>query len=178
MAGTRVKLLNVRDAFKDIIAEKEKTKKKAIKAIADATIAALTAMIANTPVWSGTAVANYGVAIGKTGRRSQAATPGGVISPRNRKAEIAAYGKTNQQGLGGERQRSGAQQGVLSTVASQFASMKDLQTVTIFNSSPAEEWEAINNAQWPGGKGQRVRNQAVVVTLGEQVARKILESAK
>ena len=173
--ATRVKLIGVNQAFKPVLAEVENVKKKAIRVLKDATIACVDAMMQNTPVWQGVTVRNYGIGIGKTGRRSFVEPEGGMKGPP------MVGGKkepTNTMPLGSESRRSSNERAAWAEITSMLNQLRKVQNVIIFNSAPEEEWDNIENAQWPGGKGQRVRNRAVVSRLGEQRAKEIVGGAR
>lgn len=139
--------------LKNIISEFEED---AVKDVKDTAMFLLEQLFSRTPVWEGTTVRNYNVAIG--GFSSAFAQAVGGVEP----------GPTNLLPLGAEPRRA-ANEAAARGAAQAALTFKELRDVFISNSSPHADLIDMGDA--PGGSNQRVRNPGGVSMIAAQSTR-------
>lgn len=118
-----------------------------------------TSLMHNIPVWSGRTINSIAWGSSPTQNIQPHPTRGGFAIEGPWEA-VKAYGNTNKMGKvpANEPMRSAAEAHAMAEVESLYGFFGDKAYLTI-NSVP---WELIERGEAPGGKGQVVRNTAVV----------------
>lgn len=157
--ATRVKIVNIQQAFRDpFLKEMEGFKRKLLARVKEATLIMVEELMKATPVWSGETVRNYGVAIGRTGRRSM------IVVDKPPKSM-----QTSKMSLGAEPNRAPMEAAAMAEISGAIRGMRKLETVSVFNSVDADKWDLIDNGNAPAPG--RARYPGVVSIIALQNAR-------